>query len=275
MDQRQQWFRLDLLPQYGLPNIIEKVLSVAERVEVSKLRAAIVRHRRSNRGLPPVKILLEFCRQMPDVRIEGNTIISDPPRDWRKTLTGVERLIVEVLSKHGPVMERMAFEERCVRAGMNRFSFNVIIMSSPVVEQYGRSVYGLLGLKVDRKAAQKLVSQRPAITPARVLRAFGQTDNGRFYLAYRLSKAAISGGVITMPAAMKRHIHGRFTLRTPDGRKVGTLVVKKGCGWGLGPVLRGTPAEPGDYMLLLFDKASHSAQIRIGDENIMQEISGA
>ncbi len=269
LDENRTWFRLDSFPQYGLPNMIEKVLSVIGSIEVSKLWSAVARYRRNTRKLPPRKILLEYCRQMPGTRVEDRLVISDPPRDWRKILVGVERCLVEVFTEHGSVMERSALEECCARRGVNRFSFNAIIMSSPVIAQYGRRVYGLLGQKVDQKAVQQLLSRRPGSAPSRVLRAFGQTPHGDVYLAYQLSKAAISGGVITVPAAMKRRLRGKFTLRTDQGHEVGTLVAKKGCGWGLGPALRGSHAKQGDHMLLLFDTAKRQAQIRIGDETIL------
>ncbi len=272
LDDRQIWFRQKTLPQYGLPNMIEKILSVAERIDVSKLRTAMARYRRNDRELPPPITLLAFCLQMPNVRSEGKIVISDPPRDWRKVLTGVERCMVEVLKKHGPVMERTAFEDECVEKGMNPFSFNAIVMSSPVIAQYGRSVYGLLGLKVDPKVVRELAQKRSESPSSRVLCGFGETRDGQIYLAYQLSKAAISGGVITVPAAVKRQVRGKFSLRIDGGHEVGTLVAKRGCGWGLGPALRGSEAEQGDHMLLLFDTVKRQARIHIGDESILENV---
>jgi len=270
LDQKRSWFRLDLLPQYGLPNMIEKILSVTGQVQVSTLRTAMARYRRSGRKLPPTRILLEFSRQMPGVHVEGKTIISEPPRDWRKTLTGVEKIIVGVLTEHGPVMERTGLEELCLKRGMNRFSFNALLMSSPVVAQYGRSVYGLVGLRVHKKTVDKLLASKPATVPSRVLRAYGQTADGRVSLAYRLSKAAISGGVITVPAAVKRQLYGRFALRDSGGHRAGTLVAKKGCGWGLGPALRRQKAKAGEHLLLLFDLDQREAGLQIGDKSIFK-----
>ncbi len=275
LDARRSWFRLAALPQYGLPNMIEKILSVAERIDVATMRAAMMRYRRNERTLPPPSILLEFCRKMPDVRIEGNTIVSDPPRDWRKTLAGIERGMVEVLHKHGPVMERGEFEDHCIAGGMNPFSFNAIVMCSPVISQYGRSIYGLLGLKVGKKTIEALAEKKVNGQPSQVLHAYGQTSDGRSYLAYRLSKASISGGVITVPAAMKRRVRGKFTLRTDQGHDVGTLVARKGCGWGLGPALRGSDAKQGDHMLLLFDTEKRHAHIHLGDESILKDVIDA
>jgi len=275
LDKNRNWFRLGWQPHYGLPNMIDKVLSVVGRMEVSELRSTLARYRRSRRQPPPPRILLEFCRQMPGIRVQKNLVVADPPRDWRKTLTGIERCMVEVLFEHGPLMERTAFEELCARKGMNRFSFNAIVTSSTVVAQYGRGVYGLPGLKVSRKTLRELLSRKPSSPPKHVLRAFGRAADGSFYLAYRLSRAAISGGVVTVPAAMRRHLRGKFTLRTDQGHDVGTLVAKRGCGWGLGPALRRGHAQQGDHLLLLFDPAKRQAHIHIGDEKLLQRATNS
>ena len=118
LDESSGWFRLRPIERHGLPKAIDKVLSVAGSVRVGQLHVALSRNRRLWKEPPPENVLLEFCRQMPDVRVEGDRIISDPPRDWRQTLTGVEAKLVSVLKEHGPVMERGAMEDICVGDGI-------------------------------------------------------------------------------------------------------------------------------------------------------------
>lgn len=272
LDENRGWFQLESLPQYGLPNMIEKVLSVAPRIDVGKLRAAIARYRRSGRSVPPTGVLLEFCRRLPGVLVEGHHVVAHPPRAWQAVLSGVEASMVRVLHACGPVLERSEFEEHCLDAGMNRFSFNAIVMCSPVITQYGRGVYGLIGAKVDRRTIQKLAARRTIELPVRVLRGFGQTEDGQVYLAYRLSKAAISGGVITVPAAMKEMVQGSFLIRGPEGAPVGTLVSKSGCAWGLGPALRSCQAQPGDQLLLLFDPGRREAELHLGEDALLEAV---
>jgi hypothetical protein len=267
LDPRRTWFLLDSLPQYGLPSIIEKVLSVAGRIEVSRLRAAIARYRRGGRQVPPARVLLEFCRQMPRTRIARASVISDPPRDWRKILAGVERIMVQALKKHGPILERNSLEDLCVRGGMSRFSFNAIVTNSPVISQFGRGVYGLVGAKADRKMIETALRAKKAAVPTQLLKASGQTSRGMVFLGYQLTKASISGGVVTVPAAFKKQLHGRYALRDAEGRHVGTLVTKLGCAWGLGPALRGAKARAGDHMLLLIDTHKREAGMRIASGN--------
>ena len=161
---------------------------------------------------------------MPRVRVEGDRIISDPPRDWKKALTGVEAKLVGVLLAHGPVMERGAMEDLCVAGGMNRFSFHAFISWSPVIAQYGHSLYGLLGTEVTPQQVEELLAQRRANRPNhRVLDRHGRTDDGRVWLSYRLSKAASTYAVITVPAALKKVVRGRFQLLSPRRPRDRTL----------------------------------------------------
>ncbi len=265
LDAKQRWFCLGSLPQYGLPNMIEKAVSVAECIDVSQLRAALKRDRRSNRKLPPAGALLEYCRQMANVRVEDNMVYAAPSLDWRTLLGGVEHGIVEVLKEFGPVMDRSEFEERCIARGINRFSFNAILMCSPVVTQYERSIYGLVARKTDPKTVQRARARRSRASPSHVIQACGIDADGHAFVAYRLSKAVISGGVITIPAALKEHVAGEYTVISPRHERLGRLMAKRGCGWGLGPALRGSGAQPGDYLHLRFDDAARTAMFRLGD----------
>ncbi len=81
---------------------------------------------------------------MPGVRVEGTTVIAAAPRSWRTTLAEAERIVVRTLKWYGPILERAELEDLCLRAGMNRFSFNAVLMSSPVIAPYGRGRYSLL-----------------------------------------------------------------------------------------------------------------------------------
>ena len=235
LDEASGWFRLTPIAKHGLPKAIDKILAVAGEVTAAQLRTAMSRNRRLWKEPPPKNVLLEFCRQTPGVRVEGERIIADPPRDWRESLTGVEAELVDMLARHGPVMERSTMEELCVAGGMNRFSFHAFVSWSPVIAQYGHSVYGLLGAKVSQRDIDKLAATRRAKRLShRVLDDHGWTEDGKVWLAYRLSRAASTYAVITVPAALKKVVQGRFKLLGTDGRQIGTLATKDGRAWGLG-----------------------------------------
>jgi hypothetical protein len=206
------------------------------------------------------------------VRIEGRQIIADPPRDWRQALTGVELKLVSVLKEHGPVMERGKMEDICVGGGMNRFSFHAFVSWSPVVVQLGHSVYSLLGSEVSAAEIDALAAARRAGRPTRrVLDRHGWTPDGKVWLSYRLSKAASTYAVITVPAALKKVVRGRFTLMAQDGGAIGTLATKEGRAWGLGAFLRQHGARIDDHILLTLDLQQRTATVAWASEDAETE----
>jgi hypothetical protein len=260
LDEPSGWFRLLQICKHGLPKALDKVLAVASEVTLAELRVALSRNRRLWKEPPPDNVLLEFCRQMPEVRVEGNRIMSDPPRDWREVLTGVEAKLVHMLKEHGPVMERGMMEDLCVSGGMNRFSFHAFLSWSPVIAQYGPSVYGLVGADVSQEQIDRLIADYRAGRPNhRVLHNYGWTDDGKVWLSYRLSKAASTYAVITVPAALKDVVHGCFQLLASDGRVIGVLTAKEGRAWGLGALLREQNARTGDRIVLTLDLKKQTA----------------
>ncbi len=264
LDRKEGWFRVASIARHGLPKTIEKVLSVANEIDVGALREAMSRNRRLWREPPPEHVLLEFCRQMPDVRVEGKRISGTPPKDWKKALTGVEAKLVDTLMTHGPIMDRGRLEDLCVSGGMNRFSFHAFLAWSPVIAQFGHSVYGLLGAHANIKQLNSLsVRRRAERLTHRVLEGHGRTDDGRIWLKYRLSKAASTYAVITIPAALKETVQGRFQLLGPTGQPIGALSTKDGRAWGLGAFLRKQGAQIGDAIMVTIDVDRKTATARL------------
>ncbi len=201
---------------------------------------------------------------MPGLRIDGQWVVADPPRPWSEVLTGVEAQLVRILQEHGPIMERGALEDLCVAQGINRFSFNAFLATSPVIAQYGPSVYGLVGADPPPSDVEAMVErQRAQRATIRVLEDHGRTEDGRIWLAYRLSKAASTYAVITVPAALKDVVTGRFDLFSADGRHVGTLAARDGRAWGLGAFLRQQGAQVDNFVRLTFDLAARQAVVTI------------
>ncbi len=262
LDQSAGWFCLSSIQRHGLPKTIDKVLAVSGEVTGEQLYKALSRNRRLWKVPPPENVLLEFCRRMPGVRVEGDRIIADPPRDWKKSLTGVEAKLVAVLKKHGPLMERGEMEDLCVGDGMNRFSFHAFVSWSPVIAQFGHSVYGLLGAEVSPEQVEEVLARRRADrADRRVLDGHGRTADGKVWLQYRLSKAASTYAVITIPAALKKTVRGRFKFLDADGREIGTLATKDGRAWGLGAFLRKNGARIGDRIKLTLDLKKRTAAV--------------
>ena len=242
LDEATGWFRLLPIQRHGLPKAIDKVLSVAESVTAGAASQGPVAQSPAVEGAAAGKSAAGVLP--PDAR-HPHRGRADHLRSARatggKSLTGVEAKLVSILKEHGPVMERGAMEDLCVADGMNRFSFHAFVSWSPVIAQFGHSVYGLLGTEVSPGQVEEPWSPSAAPTgrTAACWTATAVTEDGKVWLRYRLSKAASTYAVITVPAVLKRIVRGRFQFldrRRP--RAIGTLATKDGRAWGLGAFLR-------------------------------------
>jgi hypothetical protein len=270
LDEADGWFWLSSVPRNRLLNQIEKILSVAESIDVSELRAGISRHHRMKGVAPTKRVLLELCRQTSWCRVEDRTVIADPPLNWEETLSDIEQFMVLVLKEHGPVMGRSKFEELCINLGINRVTFYAYLKYSPAITKYAISVYGLRGVPVPPGVIESL---KPDFSRrrGRVLMDYGWTPQGKVWIGYKVSEAMLKSGVIVVPGPMKRFIAGEFTLKTEDGLPVGRLVVKESSAWSLGSFFRRRGGEAEDYLVLLLDLADREATIYIGDEDLLDD----
>ena len=110
-----------------------------------------------------------------------------------------------------------------------------------------------------------MTQRRASRVNHRVLDRYGRTADGRVWLRYRLSKAASTYAVITVPAALKKVVRGRFQFIDSDGRDIGTLATKDGRAWGLGAFLRKHGARIGDHIVLTLDLKQRTAEVTWDD----------
>lgn len=270
LDESGGWFWLSSVPRNRLLNQIEKVLSVAERIDVTELRAGVSRHHRMKGVAPTKRVLLELCKQTSLYRVEGSTVIADPPLNWEETISDIEQFMVLTLKEHGPVMRRSEFEKLCIDLGINRVTFYAYLKYSPVIMKYAIGVYGLRGVQVLPGVIESLkpdFRQRQG----RVLMDYGWTLEGKVWIGYKISEAMIKSGVVGVPGAIKRFVAGEFILKTEDGLQIGRLVARDSNAWGLGTFFRRRGGEVGDYLVILIDQAIKEATVYIGDENLLDE----
>jgi hypothetical protein len=263
LDEKSGWFWLRSTSANRLLASIKKIISVAGRIRIPELRAGLSRNYRTEGFAPPQRVLLALCQQLSWCRVENNVVIADPPIDWGVVLSGNEKVIVEVLKEHGPIMERASLEELCLRRGMNRSTFYVYIGNSLVIEKLATGIYGLLGAQVQ---AGEVAALSPAKKKHKVVVDSGWTE-GHIWILIRLSKAVLTSGVFGCPSALRRFLSGEFSLQTADGTHVGTLVVGDTGTWGLGPFFRRRGGEVGDYLHLTFDLGERTATIGTGDSS--------
>jgi len=146
LEQSSGWFWLSDNPNNNrVLNRIRKILSVANPIKISKLRAAIGRDYRMKGFSPPKRVLLEFCRQAPGLRVNDETVKAEPAVNSYDVLSQVERDIVHILSEHDGTMATSEFKSICLGRGLNRWTYYQNLVSSPIISRYAGGLYGLIG----------------------------------------------------------------------------------------------------------------------------------
>jgi hypothetical protein len=95
---------------------------------------------------PPKKVLLEFCRQAPGLRVNDEAVRAEPRLNSKDVLTQTERDIVRILSEHCGAITPSELTSVCVGMGVNRQTFYHTLVNSPIFARYAARRYGRYGL---------------------------------------------------------------------------------------------------------------------------------
>src|SRR5713101_7658837 len=96
LGQSADWLWLPGKPNNRVLNRVRKILSVANPINISELRAGIGRDYRMKGFSPPKRVLLEFCRQAPGLRVNDETVKAEPAVNPDDVLSQIERDIVRI-----------------------------------------------------------------------------------------------------------------------------------------------------------------------------------
>lgn len=268
LDRANGWFCVDDSHPDQLRRRIRKVLAVCGEIDVGQLRAAIRRDYRMRGLMPPKSVVLEICRQMPGVSVDGDQVLSTQRDNPMDLVQGDEGVLIGLLQTHGRVCRREELFELAARVGVSRPSFWRCLMFCPTISRYAPNIYGLTGESLPPGVIEEMIGDRK-VRP--VVQDHGWTPENTIWIAYRLSEATIGSGVVGVPSAKREMLQGRFTLiDSHSDAKVGNLVVKQSSAWGLTPFFRRRGAEEGDYLLLEFNTFERVVAISIGDESLVE-----
>ena len=273
LDGSSGWFWIADLPRNALLTPVRKILAVSPVIDIGELRTGVGRPHRRRGFAPPRRVLLELCRQLPWCRVNGNRVTAAQPLDPVEILSDSERTIFRVMKEHGPVMPKSRFEELCLAAGINWHSFWIYLTYCPIITRYAPSVYGLRGADIPAGLVETLTPKRAG--KWKVLVDYGWTKDRNLRVFYRISKGMLSNGIVSIPAALKPFLQGKFALMTVDKSAVGALVVRDNCAWGLGPFFSRRGGEPGDYLSVLFDLSRRVAVVEIGDVSLADQFQAS
>lgn len=147
LDQAPGWFWFPDMRTNPLRRRIAKVLAVAGSIDLLELHGALARSYERKEWLPPPRVLLAFCRQMPRYRVHKTRITAHPPIPWRGTLNKSEALMARVLKEHGSAMPNPELADACRRLGLSYGTLAANLKRSPIIKTLETGVYGLWGVK--------------------------------------------------------------------------------------------------------------------------------
>ena len=284
----EQWFchRPENSERDRLRNVTRKMLSVASPIELSLLREGARREYRyrGHRGVktwallvPPRSVLRCYYKAHPEFEIDENDLVRPAdPLDYRTELALNDAILVDVLrSVPTCVLDRASLWSECERRSMNVNTFSLYLTYSPVIVHLGTDIWTLRGLRVDPVAVEALRHANALRQKEKRVLDHGWTANGQLWVATRLPSGQSGNFVFGMPGAIKRYLAGRqFAVKDDDGVDYGSIRVNdEGSSYGFSPFLRQRGADEGDILIAEFDLNGGTALLRLGDDELLEEIS--
>jgi len=268
-----------------LRNVTRKMLSVAAPMELGTLREGVRREYKfrgvrgvSRRSLvaPPRSVMRAFYALHPEFEVDQNDMVRPvDPLDYRSELALNETILVDALrSSPACVLDRASVANECLRRSMNVNSFNLYLTYSPVVAHLGTDIWSLRGVRVDPAAVEAVRAENALRPKERRVLDHGWTREGNLWLAARIGPQHASH-VVGVPSPIRRFVTGReFSARDEDGVGHGVVRINvEGASYGFASFLRQRGADEGDILIAEFDLAGGAALLRLGDDELLDEMS--
>ena len=142
LNQRSGWFWFSAPPANRVASRIRKMLAVTHTLSIDEVRAGFAR---TGDSLAPNQILLEFCRRLPGLSVEGETIAAKTRIGVGEVLNKTERDIFRLLSDHDGCMSNSELISCSRVLGIKRPTYYQCITSSPIISRPNSGHYGLIG----------------------------------------------------------------------------------------------------------------------------------
>jgi hypothetical protein len=270
-----------------LRNVTRKILSVASPIELGVIREGLRREYRyrGHRGVktwsllvPPRSVLRAYYEAHPEFIVEdGDMVKPVEPLDYRVELALNDAILVDVLrSSPACVLDRASLATECVRRSMNVNTFNIYLSYSPVILHLGKDVWSLRGVRVDPAAVEAVREANALRQKEKRVLDHGWTPGGQLWLAARIPAVHDAANlVVNIPGPIRHYLSGRqFDARDEDAVSHGSIRVNdEGASYGFPPFLRQRGADEGDILIAEFDLTKNVALLRLGDDELLEEMS--
>lgn len=270
LDESKGWFWLASTRRNRTLNIIRKILSVCESINLSELRAGIGKSYRMEGLVPTSRVLLELCKQIPWCRVEGNMITANPPIKAEDVLKSNELTMYQILKEQGPLMATVEYEATCFDFGITRSSFYQHLSYSPILNRYISGVYGLRGADIPPGLAESIATTKKKVFSKT---DYGRTKGGDIWVIRQLSLSTIHDGRFSIPTALSQYLPESVILKSVDGTIWGNIQIDKNYhSVNIHGLLKRSGYEAGDYLALTFYLSKKEAIAYMGGEEIWDDL---
>ena len=141
------------------------------------------------------------------MRLEGDTVARVPGiTKLDQVLTSDEKILIDVLQAHGPVLEHQPFMEHCRMRGLDETKFNRLTSHSLILDAQEGMGYSIVGAILPTAAPQNVDSQSGADPSTKC--KYGFLSDGLLFLAWELNATVIEGGVLRLPEPINTFAEG-------------------------------------------------------------------
>jgi len=246
-------------------NFLRKIFSVTSSIHISELRQGIGRHHRIGVA-PPSQILLEICRQLDFLEVNGNRVETISGETLPRSLVGLESVLIEAF-RGEPMLGRASLEANALALGINRSYFYILINYSPVVTRLAKGVYAQIGAEIPPGAVE---ATKTTVKKKKRIVDSGWKSGRHLWIAYHLSEMMLHETFISVPAALKEFLQGEW-LMEPSGQVIPRFVsINDTRASGVQRLLKRRGAEPGDTLILVFDTKDHLFRIELGSDELVE-----
>jgi hypothetical protein len=241
---------------------IRKVVAVAGRITGAELRTAILRHYRF-RGIPYTsRNLVELCRKIPGLAVDGETIRSESLDEV--DLLGPEEIhLWRLLRPEGTVLSRADLRQKLREAGMSVPTLTAALTYSIIVRRVTAGHYALVGTEVPPDTLDRLRIARPA--RGSFLVGAGRLPDGRAWMCYRATSALLESGVFSVPGAFREEMQRPFELGSLDGERRYAGNSNGQHLWFGVRFPKSERIEPGDGILMVLDPKAGKGLFVLGE----------
>jgi len=236
--------------------VATKVVTYCGPVSPSSMRYALRRHlSRFQLPTPPSELLAKLLERRGNFTVINGLIHLTKPPAAKPTLSGPERVFLDMTLSDGTIVSFEAAHHRLLEAGFSTGSVTSLLKYSPIVQKITVALYSLLGAKYDEVDVQEAQAQLTRIPANSTLKARSDgviefETNAGTWLQY--------GGVLASgPAASLR---GNWKLIN-DGMESGELIIDGNFMRGLSQASKSLGVVPGDRIRIDFNTWTREAKI--------------